>query len=531
VAWPPLSFERPLCYVPKIPELLVVLQVLATVTASSFLANFNGYWRRSPEDYKFAVENYTIVLDANVLLELYRFTRQAREELIKILEQLQERVWVPHQAAAEYYLHRSDAIRDHLRLYASVPENLDSYRDKVIAEVSSFARRCSLSDEQRRNLAAPIDEAFRVVAQSIGEYAAAFDLTLDSVVQEDPVLQALSRILDGRVGDAFTEADSVALIEEYKCRAAAEVPPGYKDVRKSENAYGDYFIWEQTLRMASSSSKGVLLVTNDLKDDWVRRQAGFVVGARPELIAEMEDRAHVDFMITHLGAFLKTAKDVVGSPVSESTVAQAENSEIGVPEALFLNFPEEIYCKVIEQMRENISREEQVLEELLARHRASPEQSLDNRILAGQIGSARMATNAAVSDLATFSSSIQPGPRDGWLTFSTSDKYILDHVKRIVAMLESEEAAVRERVRKVRQSGKQFPHFGDMKKNLERLLVVLSARFDDVEVLSVGSDSISLSVRDFPQDEAASLHGIAMSFNVDIAIIDSAGVVHRFWAR
>lgn len=502
------------------------------MATSSFLVDFNGYWRRPSEDYRFAIENYTIVLDTNVLLELYRFTKQAREELIKILEGVQGRVWVPNHAAAEYYLHRSDAIKDHLRLYASIPENLDSSKNKVLAEISGFARRCSLTDEERNNLAAPLVEAFEKVKQSIGEFAASFDLTLDSVVQDDPVLHALAGILDGRVGEPLTEEDSASLVEEYKRRAAAEIPPGYKDVHKASNAHGDYLIWEQILRMASSSSTGVLFVTNDLKDDWIRREAGFVVGARPELIEEMRGRAQVDFMITHLGMFLKTAKDVLGSPVSDSTVAQAENAESGGSEELFLNFPESVYYKVLDHMRETVLREEQNLERLVSEKAESPKRSLNHGMLAEQIKSAQVATDAAVSDLAKFAKSARPGPQPGWLTCRAADKYFLDHVKRVIALVESEETAARERVRKVRESAAKNATRSDVSvEPFDRLVMVLTARFDEVKILSRGSDSVSLSVRNFPEEEARSLQGIAVSFNTDITIIDSAGVTHHFWAR
>ena len=39
------------------------------------------------------------MLDANVLLNLYRYPEPARKDLFKVLNKIKERIWVPYHAA------------------------------------------------------------------------------------------------------------------------------------------------------------------------------------------------------------------------------------------------------------------------------------------------------------------------------------------------------------------------------------------------------------------------------------------------
>ncbi|MFI1713067.1 PIN domain-containing protein [Streptomyces litmocidini] len=294
---------------------------------SSFLTNFSGMWRRPVGDYDRAVSEYLVVLDANVLLQLYRFTPDARNELINVLRKIDDRLWIPHQVAKEYYDRRVDAIKEHLDLYASVPKALGEARAKAIQEINTFARRCSISGKDRDGLTRPIESAFDAVMKDIEQRKEVFDLNLAKVVTGDPVLEDLARIFDGKTGDPFDSEDVEKFAEEFKKRVEGAVPPGFEDARKAENAHGDYFVWEQLLQEAAKRNVPVLFVTNDEKKDWVRKQAGITVGPRPELIAEFGKRCGTDFLLANLGLFLSVAKRKLGIAVSESTVAQAESVE------------------------------------------------------------------------------------------------------------------------------------------------------------------------------------------------------------
>lgn len=292
---------------------------------SSFLSGFKGLWRRPKDHYERGVQGYLVVVDTNVLLELYRFTPDARNELLDVLQKLGQRLWIPHQVASEYYARRVDAVKEHLALYSSVPGSLEDARKKSVQVLQTFARRCAIQDDDKKRLIDPIEAAFSAAIAEIEKHKESFDLDLAKVVSADPVLDALAEIANEKTGYPFNVDERDALLGEFKTRVESGIPPGYRDAAKSDNPHGDFFIWEQTLREASERQTPVLFVTNDAKDDWVRREAGVVVGPRPELIQEFKERCDQDFLLMDLGHFLKVAKEKLGAAVSASTVAQAEN--------------------------------------------------------------------------------------------------------------------------------------------------------------------------------------------------------------
>ncbi|MGA5556927.1 PIN-like domain-containing protein [Streptomyces lavendulocolor] len=321
---------------------------------STFRSGFQGLWRRPIDDYKKAVREYLICVDTNVLLELYRFTPEARGELLNVLKKFEDRLWIPHQVASEYHSRRVDAVKEHLDLYKSIPAKLEEYQRKATQELLSFAKRCSMSEQERKKLTSPLEGAFKVTLREIAKHREAFDLTLEGVITKDPILDTLAITLDGKVGDGFTQDEIADMISTFEKRCTEQTPPGFKDARKDENAHGDFFVWEQILRKAESDSTPVLFVTNDVKDDWVRREAGLIVGARPELLAEFAKRSGKDFLLTQLGRFLQIAKEELGAAISPSTMAQAENLQASTKRTQTVRVPPELHDLLLTELLKRV---------------------------------------------------------------------------------------------------------------------------------------------------------------------------------
>ena len=91
------------------------------------------YYQPSADDIKRLWNEGTIVLDANVLLNLFRYSTNSREELYKILEHYQDRLWIPYQVAFEFLENSkslpaslSKVISDTLKKIDSLSGALDS---------------------------------------------------------------------------------------------------------------------------------------------------------------------------------------------------------------------------------------------------------------------------------------------------------------------------------------------------------------------------------------------------------------------
>lgn len=72
---------------------------------------FTAYLVPTPEDYTASLRTGLVVLDANVLLNAYRYHEPTRSDLFAILEALGDRLFVPHQAAKEFWKNREATIR------------------------------------------------------------------------------------------------------------------------------------------------------------------------------------------------------------------------------------------------------------------------------------------------------------------------------------------------------------------------------------------------------------------------------------
>jgi hypothetical protein len=67
---------------------------------------FVGFKIASAEEVDAALREAVVAIDANVLLDLYRFRPQTSRDLMKTLKSLGDRLVVPHQALREFWRHR-----------------------------------------------------------------------------------------------------------------------------------------------------------------------------------------------------------------------------------------------------------------------------------------------------------------------------------------------------------------------------------------------------------------------------------------
>ena len=61
--------------------------------------NFPGFYRPTKEEFAELWATCIFVVDANVLLNLYRYTSKTADQLIGILKDISDRLWIPYQAA------------------------------------------------------------------------------------------------------------------------------------------------------------------------------------------------------------------------------------------------------------------------------------------------------------------------------------------------------------------------------------------------------------------------------------------------
>ncbi|MFD4595991.1 PIN-like domain-containing protein [Streptomyces rubiginosohelvolus] len=273
-----------------------------------------------------AFKESLIVVDSSVLLDLYRVTPNARTEMIDSLFTIEENIWVPHQVALEFHRNRVEAARDQLAFYDETCKSLEAALNQGLQRLNEFANRSALGEGEKRKLKEPLEKAFHAAIERVKSHQGVFDLTLSRVLNDDPVLKSLAKLLDGRVGQPLPEDEHTKAQTEAARRRDAKIPPGFKDRGKKTNPDGDYLWWEQTLIKAAEVRKHVLIISNDEKEDWVNKRLDFSLGPREELTEEMQRRAGVSLRIVNFATFLEAMRVGTTVSVSRETLSQANSA-------------------------------------------------------------------------------------------------------------------------------------------------------------------------------------------------------------
>lgn len=278
------------------------------------------------------VRSTLYVIDANVLLNLFKFTRSATAEILSAMKQMSSVLFVPHQVMNEFWSNVATVRRgDHHREAAG---KMSSAHDEMERVIGTWLERTGLVSErdqvvQRSRNAR--DDLSRAVSRVIEIFE---EVEADASDGQRTILPSLEKTLHGRVGDAPTPEQRRQWIAEFSTRVAARIPPGFRDAesKNGESAAGDYLIWRQILDRASAVSKerqrpvDVTFITNDLKDDWVREPRSSTAPlAHRHLIREFaEQTGNGVFRIGTFRALLEVANEHFGAAVSEESRAQAQ---------------------------------------------------------------------------------------------------------------------------------------------------------------------------------------------------------------
>jgi uncharacterized membrane-anchored protein YhcB (DUF1043 family) len=259
-------------------------------------------------------KNCLFGFDANVLLNLYRYTPNTKDSLLAILEKVSDRIWLPHQAAYEYHNRRLDVIQQQMKAYDSVPEIVQKSVEELKGRLSVFARHPSIR----------ISEILKAFSDALEKYKG----TLGDLKQEhpdflidDPIKETVSGLFDGKVGEPTAEDQLPQIYKQGEKRYELGRPPGYEDRHKEGTArYSDLVMWFQLIAKAEETKKPVIFVTDDRKEDWWLKSGGKTIGPRPELVQEISDKAAIAFYMYSVDHFMEYANKYLKQRIEEKAI-------------------------------------------------------------------------------------------------------------------------------------------------------------------------------------------------------------------
>lgn len=295
-------------------------------TGRSFKTGFEKYHVLDDDDILDVLKDGIVALDANVLLDLYRYPKETSDDLLRSIEQIstEGRLFVPHQVATEFWRGRLAVIAHIADPHSDVEKALRSYENKTNNAISVWAKSAFLMDERRDELLERISFFFTEMITAIhedGEGRRAF--TIDTPTTKDQVLLRLEEILDGRVGPPLNESEYEDALAEAQRRREKHLPPGFGDASKEdqqlsdrpEGGAGDYLVWLQMLQEAQHREQDLLFVTRDEKSDWwlkwqPKDRSPILVGAHQELIAEFHTKTGRRLVMLTPDSFLEHSSKI-----------------------------------------------------------------------------------------------------------------------------------------------------------------------------------------------------------------------------
>lgn len=277
---------------------------------------FTAYVRPSPEAIAQYWQEGDFAVDTNVLLNLYRYSEDARSELLSTLRALDSRLWIPHQVADEYHRLRYQVLLERHTARDSLARLLDEQEADLVSKLEkherTHTRRAGKGEPELPRMANRAFERLRSQLLKKEDHTRA-QLGGADPLDEDPVYSELSNLIAGRIGDPLPTDRLETIPSDAQARYEQQVPPGYGDAGKEGNRqYGDLIIWYQMIDHVSQTHRPLIFVTSDVKDDWFWRIGGRTIGPRPELIREMQDKTSVPFYAYATDRFLEMARAHLG---------------------------------------------------------------------------------------------------------------------------------------------------------------------------------------------------------------------------
>ncbi len=267
------------------------------------------FFRPTREEFEELWKDALITFDASSLLNLYGYSAETKRELVQAYEKFKDRIILPYQFAREYSSNRAKVISEQILNFQKAEKDLQELLKKhTVKQEQPY-----LSDQSMK--------AVEAILTELAEGRSKMEKSMAADEESDLLLM----LFDRKVGSEPTADELSSFYTEGKARFAAEIPPGFKDVKEKgePDCYGDLIAWKQILAIAVEKKRDVILVTDDAKEDWWHYQGSRLVGPLPALRKEFRTVTGQSVWLYNTEAFLRAAKEF-----SEVTVGDTALDEV-----------------------------------------------------------------------------------------------------------------------------------------------------------------------------------------------------------
>ena len=157
-------------------------------------SSFAGYYRPTEEEFSKLWQECLFVFDANVILNLYRYSPETRGEMLRLLENLSSRIWMPYQAALEYQRNRLEVVAEQSSVCQKIRKQISDLRESLgsgrqhphIENIENVKQTLTNLEDEIRDKAEQQEKLFN----------------------DDDIMRQVAELFDGRVGEDFCEKET-----------------------------------------------------------------------------------------------------------------------------------------------------------------------------------------------------------------------------------------------------------------------------------------------------------------------------------
>lgn len=274
---------------------------------------FPGYSKKSDAEIKKIWDNGIICFDANVLLNLYRYSNDTRKALLDLVKKFSSQICLPHQSALEYNRNRYEVIADQEKAYKEFISKIG----QIESDLQSTSKPPFLSNKLHTSLKKVFKEVNSEVESSIKKYC--------DFLQDDTIYTDLTSIFGNKITSEFSQEELEKIYEEGEKRYEKKIPPGFEDekTKQGNRKYGDLILWKQIIVKGKKEKKPIILITDERKKDWWWKiKDGRNMGPCQELVEEMKKEANVDFHMYSSERFLSYGLDHLKERVNRKALEE-----------------------------------------------------------------------------------------------------------------------------------------------------------------------------------------------------------------
>lgn len=269
---------------------------------------FVGWYDYDVDEYSSIINNSKISLDTNVLLNIYRYSKETSDKTLYLLNKIKDRLIFSYYVAFEFTKNRKKVESASVEEYKKYQSKIESKYEEIINELKNISN--NKLDKKDKLIESIIKNKEKVLQN--------FDISIDKKMEvfKSGLEEEICQLFEGKIIDKYSDIEFESIKAEGIRRQKNQIPPGYKDEEKGEN--GDYYIFKQLIDYSKNNDIDIIFVTDDVKEDMFQTIRG-IKSPRPELLNEFNKETNHKLIIMTVQEFLNN-KIIFDENISEKVL-------------------------------------------------------------------------------------------------------------------------------------------------------------------------------------------------------------------